>query len=286
MVVVRSFASGDHLPWASDVHGPDRDEPRRSRTFVAVDDTQVIGFGSLLWSNRHPDIVSAHINVHPDRLRRGIGTRMLHQLESVADRPIIWNLEPSEPADCFLGARGYEIAVTSVTSRIQVDRCIAELDRRPLTTPADVTVRTVVALDAALIGLYEEIYARCHRWAGRYMPPADAPWIQFAGPILPASGSIQAAYTAAGPCAVASLHTGPFADGADAFLAPTAALAGTLEERTAIVTHLFRQLLTAASEAGLESINIEHDSTYPELGTIATSLPSTLVEQRHIWMRR
>lgn len=270
VVVVRSFASGDEVPWAGDVHGSDRDEPRRSRTYVAVDETVVVGFGSVLWSSRHPDVVSAHIDVHPDRLRRGVGTRLLHHVESVADRPIIWNIEPSEPADSFLVARGYEVAVTSVTARIQVDLCVAELDRRPLAMPPGVTVRTVASLDAALIDLYEEIYARCHRWAGSYTPPADAPWIHFAGPVLPASGSIQAAYTAAGPRAVASLHTGPFADGADAFLAPTAVLAGTLDERTAIVTHMFRQLLTAAREADLESINIEYDSTQPELGRIAT----------------
>lgn len=239
-----------------------------------------------MWSSRHPDIIAAHIDVHPDQLRRGIGTRLLETFESVADRPITWNIEPSGAADGFLTTHGFAVVVTSVTARIQADLALAELERRPVAMPLGVTTQTVVALSADLIELYDEIYAHCHQWAGSYTPPAEAPWIHFAGPVLQVAGSIQVAYDDVRPCAVASLHTGAFAEGANAFLAPTAVLAGSADERLAILATLLCNLLAAAIRAGMNSINIEYDTTYPELGKLAECLPSTLVEQRHVWMRR
>lgn len=62
-------------------------------------------------------------------------------------------------------------------------------------------------------------------------------------------------------------------------------LAGSREERLATLTELIRAALAAAITAGVESLNIEYDSTYPELTELAESFPSTVVERRHVWMR-
>ncbi|MFN3216895.1 MAG: hypothetical protein ACE367_10400 [Acidimicrobiales bacterium] len=84
---------------------------------------------------------------------------------------------------------------------------------------------------------------------------------------------------------VASLHDGDFACGADAFLAPTSILSGSLEERVAILARLLQGLFRSGLEAGIRDITIEYDSTYDDLAALAGSWPSAQRTVRDIWLR-
>lgn len=282
--MIRPFFDDDVADLGS-VHGHDRDEPRRARTFVAEDDGEVVGAATLMWSTRHPDLVAATIDVAAPARRCGIGTALLARLENEADRPVVFNVEQSTEATEFLKSAGFDAAVTSVTSRVDVAEVIKLLEPRFDPNASSVSVIATDELDASVIALYERIYAERHRWAGRYTPPTDAPWIRFAGDVLHEPGAIQVAIRDGEPIGVASLHRGHFADGADAFVPPTSTLSGSHEERVSILGRLLHAVLQAGLDVGINSVNLEYDSTYDDLTAVMEPWPTTDRAVRHAWLR-
>lgn len=82
---------------------------------VAVDESAVVGFGSLRWQPpdgyaSDPDAEVTGIYVHPDHARDGVGTALLRELEARADRasPDTLGLQASRNAVPFYDAHGYE----------------------------------------------------------------------------------------------------------------------------------------------------------------------------------
>lgn len=281
---MRPFA-GEDVSHLDPIHGSDRDPPRRARTFVAVADDAVVGAGTLLWSGRHPDLVAAAIDVDGSMRRRGIGSALLRHLEAEADRPLLFNVERAGGSTRFLESTGFTIAVTSVTCRVLVHDALAALRQvRPSTVPG-LRIDAATGISGEVAELYEDIYRARHAWAGRYSPPADAPWIGFAGPPIGDPGAVQVARAKGHPVSVASLHGGHFAAGADAFLAPTSVLRGGFDERVEILSELLRAVLGAALSGGVRAINVEVDTPYDDLAALVASWPATGHVTRDAWLR-
>ncbi|MFN3220185.1 MAG: GNAT family N-acetyltransferase [Acidimicrobiales bacterium] len=281
---IRPFAD-DELAGFSDVHGPDRDAPRRSRTFVAEVDGVVVGAATALWSSRHPDLVAAMVDVAENHRRRGIGSALVHRLDVEADRPLVFNVERTPDSTAFLHAHGYSTVVTSVTARVSTAAALETLEELPGSVPNSIRIEPNDELATTVIDLYEQIYAERHRWAGSYSPPPDTPWINFAGPPLGATGTIQVARADGNTIGVVSLHSGHFADGADAFLAPTSILVGSLDERVATLARLVEAALRAGLDAGIRHVNVEYDTPYDDLTALVESWTSDQRTVRDAWLR-
>ncbi len=129
MVIVRPVSPLDELARFGEVHGVDADTPRRRRTLVAEVAGSVWGAGTIVWSNRHPDIVSAHLDVAATPPGHDVvGQALLAGLHDAADRPLMFNLvvlDPEVVSDHstveLLAANGYRPVVDSTTVRCSVD---------------------------------------------------------------------------------------------------------------------------------------------------------------------
>ncbi len=252
---------------------------------MAEVDGEVVGAATLMWSRRHPDLVAATIDVAAQARRRGIGTALLTRLEEAADRPVMFNVEQSAESTGFLMSAGFDPAVTSVTSGVIVAEVVELLERRFDANSCSVSVVAASELDVSAIALYETIYAERHRWVGQYTAPPEAPWIRFAGDVVREPGAIQVAFRDGEPIAVASLHCGRFADGADAFVPPTSILSGSLEERVSILGRILHAVLQAGLGVGINKVNVEYDSTYDDLTAVMEVWPTTNRSVRHAWLR-
>ena len=283
MFDVRPFGN-DEVAHLGGLHGPDRSSPRRTRTFVAADDNAVVGAATVIWSSRHPDFISAMIDVSSEHRRRGVGSLLLKRLEQEAeiDGPLLFNVERATDSTAFLTSAGFETVMTSVTSCVDVSEVVVGL---PETEASEVEVWASKELTEEIVDLYEEIYRARHTWVGRYTPPENAPWIAFAGPPLDVDGAIQSAHSHDRATAVASLHSGPFAEGADAFLAPTSVLEGSFDDRTRVLAAVLTRCLRAAIGAGVATVNVEVDSTYDDLAAVINDWPLTNSTTRDAWRR-
>ena len=211
---------------------------------------------------------------------------LVRALERAADRPLMFNTPDSPEAEGFLQAAGYSPVVTSTSCRVAIDAALSQLNDSNVEIAPGVTIEAFDTITATAADLYEDIYRARHRWAGRYTPPEHEPWIGFAGPLIPMSEALQVALTRGTPIAAASLHTGPLADGADAFLAPTSVTTGDLKSRKAILSQLLRRLLTVALKSDLKTVNVEYDTPYDDLAAIIDPWPTTNHRVRQIWQRR
>jgi hypothetical protein len=225
------------------------------------------------------------VDVAENYRRRGIGSALLHQLDVEADRPLVFNVERTPDSTAFLHARGYTTAVTSVTARVSTATALETLEELPGSVPNSTLIEPGNELSTTVIHLYEQIYAERHRWAGSYTPPPDAPWINFAGPPLGATGTVQVAQADGNTIGVVSLHSGHFADGADAFLAPTSILVGSLDERVATLARLLQAALHAGLDAGIRHLNVEYDTPYDDLTALVQSWAADQRTVRDAWLR-
>lgn len=281
-IVVRPLADGDDLAVFGPGFGPDADEPRRRRTLVAVDGGSVIGAASALWSSRHPDVVQGVLQVVPTRHRTGVGTRLLHALLDLAGGGLEFVVPVGAPEEGFLRHHDFTPVVDSRVVRLQVDAAtLAACDADP---PSDVTVEPT-ELTGEVEAAFEQLYARAHTWAGRYVPTPDRPWVRFAGE--PIAGTTFVARRSRRIVAAACLTTGEFADGADAFLPPTGTLLDPGDPHgPAVLRAVVGRSLRAAATIGVRTVNVEFDTPCTELAALMANLPTTPVSHHAVWMQR
>ncbi len=177
----------------------------------------------MLWSRRHPDFVPALGAVDLAQRRQGIGSALLRALHDLADRPLLLNVDSSEPgAEPFLTALGGRKLTESTTVRLGVRGALAGTLAGGA-APGGIYIEQA-PMSAEIEDLYDALYAERHRWAGRSVSPPGAPWISLAGSVIEPTLFVARTAGADDPVAVTSLLTGTFASGADAFLAPTGVL--------------------------------------------------------------
>lgn len=281
-IVVRPCADGDDLQPYGTGFGPDVDAPRRRRTLVAVDGGIVLGAASALWSSRHPDVVHGELMVVESRRRNGIGTQLLRELQDLAGEGLEFALSVGSPEEGFLRQQGFTPVVDSRVVRLQAGAAtLAACDADP---PSDVTVEPT-ELNGEVEAAFEQMYARAHTWAGRYVPTPDRPWIRFAGE--PIEGTTFVARRRGRIVAAACLTTGEFAEGADAFLPPTATLLEPGDPAgQAALRAVISGSLRAGATAGVHRVNVEYDTPYTELAALMAMLPTTPVSHHAVWMQR
>ena len=290
---IRPISAGDDVSSFGPVHGADADEPRRRRSVVALHQGELVGVATALWSRRHTDMVQATGRVLDTHRRHGIGSALLTALEELAGGPLIFATEvlggEAQPGDAaapaFLRSRGYDVLVESDTVRIaltdEVERALAGAP-----VPTGVEIHDA-SLTSDLEELYEAIYAERHAWAGRYVPTPGTPWIRMAGEPLDGTFFVATDATTGRLLAATGLQTGYYAEGADAFLAPTGVL-GRASDPTApaILRALVARTVAAARASGITTVNVEHDTPYVELAEVGGRLPRTPVRHITTWTAR
>jgi GNAT superfamily N-acetyltransferase len=280
--VIRQVQADDDLSPFGAGHGPDVDDPRRRRTVVATVEGRLAGVATATWSRRHPDLIAASCQVDPAFRRRGIGRDLVQALERVAGTPLMFRVEESAAGGTpFLAALGYGPLVASTTALVSAADVLLRL--RPLPSVPGVTF-AAGSLTPDVVDLFEEVYAERHGWAGQYIRSPDVPWITFAGPVI--EGTVRVAHAGDRLLGASSLHTGPFAVGADAFLAPTGVLGGEGDPAAArIMQSLMARSLEQAVRAGITTVNVEYDTTYTELATVMDSMPVQASSRVSVWTR-
>ena len=253
---------------------------------VARDGAALAGAATAMVSTRHPDVVFAEIVVLPAGRRRGLGRSLLAGLEELwGPAPLLFNVDTTAPGLAgFLGASGYHVVVESLTVRIGVDAAIGLLARNASVLPDGVEI-TAEAMTEEIEGLYETLYAERHDWAGTYRPTPDRPWISMAGELVP--GTLFIARDRQGALAATGVQAGPFAEGADGFIAPTGVVARARSTRLAdgVIAALLERTLIAARAAGLRTVNVEHDTPHVELRAALRDVPAEVVTHRQAWLR-
>ena len=257
MVVIRPVSPLDDLSALGAIHGPDSDTPRRRRTLVVAADSDQIA------------------------------QALLHELERAADRPLMFNVESHAQVIATIARDGYCSMVDSTTVRFAAADALRVLHARCEGVPAGYVVFPSESISDGVTAYYERVYETHHRWAGRYTPPSAAPWTSLVGPPVDADRVVQVATRSGQIVSVTSLHTGLFAEDADAFLAPASVLVDTnLDERVAVLGVLLRETLHAALAAGISVVNADYDTpNYDDLAVLIESLPTTQVSSRQVWIR-
>lgn len=296
VVSIRPFLPSDEIVGLGSAHGPERLGALHRRTLVATSDggrsgDAVVGAGTLVHSARHPDVTSTVVDVRADHRGRGIGTALLAALELEATTPLMLSVEPGSAGDRFLEAAGFVEVADSATCRFEVGAALDALAGGPAADArswGDVVWSSSGDVDDELAAAYDALYADRHRWAGRSISPPGEPWIGFAGPCVEAAGVVQSARLGDAVIAVCSLHRGPFADGADAFLAPTGVIGNApAGDRAALLGELLAAVLTAGARAGIETVNAEIDRpSYDDLAIVLDRIPTVVISRRSIRMRR
>jgi GNAT superfamily N-acetyltransferase len=177
-VSVRPFADGDSDPIGAVLdatyghdprlralheggHGPPLEEPFR-RSLVAEVKDEVVAAGTIFHGTRHPSRSWSTIAVAPRFRRQGIGTALLGELRSLAERPLCGRgLFAEAPAMAFLRRHGFGLLNRSWEGRFDPAAVVARQPEPGLGRPP--------SRDEAA-AFFERWYQETHRWD----PPA--PW--------------------------------------------------------------------------------------------------------------
>ena len=182
----------------------------------------------------------------------------------------------------FLQANGHRVVVESETIRLEIAAALGVLKARP-DLPRQLVIEPE-SMTTEIEDLYETVYAERHAWAGIYRPTPGQPWIRFGGDVV--AGTLFMARDADGPIAATCIQVGPFAEGADGFLAPTGVCGRARSDAdTEVIARLLRNTLAAAADRGLVTLNVEYDSPYVELRAALSEVPHEVVSRRQCFAR-
>ena len=141
-----------------DRHGLALEPPSRG-TLVAEVDGEVVGAGTIYHGAFHPLRTQVSIDVAPAHRRRRIGTALLEELRSLADRPLrsrgLFDVEGGVP---FLRRHGFDLLMRHWEGRFDPAEVLTKLPTRPVETPG---------IDEAA-EFFARWYERVHSWD----PPA------------------------------------------------------------------------------------------------------------------
>jgi N-acetylglutamate synthase-like GNAT family acetyltransferase len=283
--MIRGFREGDEASvdallravWPDDpvlrdisaIHGADLDIDGRSRrTVVYEDGDAVIGAGSLVGSARHPTRLFLVVAVTPHRRREGVGSALLDELRTTADRPMLARARESDQATiAFLHAHGFGMLMRSLTGVVD---------------PTDPVVAAWVARQPAVTltggGSREEV-ARAHEAAYRWeheswSPATPRPLEESLRLFCGESWIVESALLARNRdtvIGVAGLHGPPLASSSsELFL-----IAGTSSHDAAALRALVAAELVIARTRSAR-VSIEADEANAELWDVLGELPAAL----------
>jgi len=149
-------------------HGEPREGDRWRRTVVAVeDDGTIVGAGSLLFNDLHPDRYPTSIEVAPSHRRRGLGLELLAKLLTM--RP-----DPSRPLESKVREQAFDIRAFWADARTY-QRCVC-----PVVDPTDPAVRHWILGNAGAARSMTDgasHFAELYEWLHEDWSPVSSPEI-------------------------------------------------------------------------------------------------------------